>query len=150
MLALSPCGACSPRAGATPPFFVAGAGPTLLRQVVLGGATVGYALTAAILFYQYARWRSTFLYWYALALILIAIGLFAVFVQKSVGTPLGWLGRSAQYLGCIFALVAVVAALRSAIAKGVPLETVLSSFFIDSRSQLQGAGGNRHGRHYLL
>ncbi len=99
--------------GAHPPFFVQGVGTTTLRQFVLGGAVLCYAFTAGVLLYQYPRWRSDFIYWYALSLALIAIGLFAVLSQRSVGTPLGWLGRSAQYLGSIFALLAILAALRT-------------------------------------
>ncbi|MCJ7685166.1 MAG: ATP-binding protein, partial [Desulfobacteraceae bacterium] len=70
-----------------------------------------------------------FLYWYSLALLLIAIGLGCVFFQKAVGSPIGWLGRSAQYLGCIYLLAAVLSAAREVRARGVILEIGIASFF---------------------
>ena len=120
--------------GLVPPFFVQGVGPTALRQVVLGSAILCYMLSAGILLNRYFQWQSAFLYWYALSLALIALGLFAVFLLKFVGNPLGWLGRVSQYWGCVFALIAVLAAMRSAIVKRLPLETVLTSFFVNAEA----------------
>jgi PAS domain S-box-containing protein len=120
--------------GQTPPFFLPGLGPTPLRQVVLGSATLGYLLAGALFLDGYRQRRSDFLYWYSLALLLIAIGLFAVFTQKAVGDPVSWLGRSAQYVGCVLALVAVLAAVREANVRGLALDQVLAGFFRDAEA----------------
>jgi PAS domain S-box-containing protein len=113
----------------TPVFFIQGAGPTLLRQIVLGGAIGLFAVSAFLLTMLYLRSKADFLYWYSLALFLIATGLACVFFEKAVGSPIGWLGRSAQYLGCIYLLVAVLSAVRDVRGKGVTLEIGIASFF---------------------
>jgi PAS domain S-box-containing protein len=113
----------------TPLFFIQGVGPTLLRQIVLGGATALFAVSAFLLTVLYLRSKANFLYWYSLALFLIAIGLACVFFEKAVGSPIGWLGRSAQYLGCIYLLAAVLSAVREVRARGVILEIGIASLF---------------------
>jgi len=113
----------------TPLFFIQGAGPTLLRQIVLGGAIGLFAVSAFLLTMLYFRSKANFLYWYSLALFLIAIGLACVFFQKAVGSPIGWLGRSAQYLGGIYLLVAILSAVRDVRGRGVTLEIGIASFF---------------------
>ncbi len=60
---------------------------------------------------------------------MIAMGLFAFFIQKSVGSPIGWLGRSAGYVGGVFALVAILGAWREARVKGVSLERTIADAF---------------------
>ena len=113
----------------TPLFFIQGVGPTLLRQIVLGGAIGLFAVSAFLLTVIYLRSKANFLYWYSLALFLIAIGLACVFFQKAVGSPIGWLGRSAQYLGCIYLLVAILSAVRDVRGRGVILEIGIARFF---------------------
>ena len=65
---------------------------------------------------------------------MLALGLFAFYVQKVVGSPIGWVGRTSNYVGTIFSLVAVLAAVRSGKSKGVPLEEVISGFFVDAEA----------------
>lgn len=115
--------------GAIPPFFIQGVGPTLLRQVVLGTAVALFALSSLLFMRRYSRSKSGLLYWYSLALALIAVGLSAVLLQKAVGSPIGWVGRSAQYLGGIYFLTAVLTTMRGARAKGIPLERIIATFF---------------------
>ncbi len=78
---------------------------------------------------HYFKAKTDFLYWYSLCLAMLAIGLFAFFVQKSVGSPVGWLGRSANYFGGIFALGAILGALRGARGKGAQLEQSIADLF---------------------
>jgi two-component system, cell cycle sensor histidine kinase and response regulator CckA len=113
----------------TPVFFIQGVGTTLIRQVVLGGAVGLFALSAALVGLLYLRSRSRFQYWYGLGLFLIAIGLFCVMLPSTVGGPVGWLGRSAQYLGAVYLLVAVVSAFREIRAKGMVIDEGFSSLF---------------------
>lgn len=91
-----------------------GVGPTLLRQVVLGTAVVLFAISSVVFMIIYCTSKSDVLYWYSLALALIAIGLFAVSIQKVVGSPLGWAGRTAQYVGGMYFLITVLISYKSA------------------------------------
>lgn len=118
--------------GMIPPFFVPGSGPTVLRKVILENATALFTLSSVLFMVTYRKGRSDFFFWYSVALALIAIGLLAVFVQPSVGSLIGWVGRSAQYIGFVFALYAVLIARKTATAKGLPLEDIIGNFFVDA------------------
>ena len=96
----------------TPVFFIQGQGATPLRQAVLGTAVVLFTFSGLMIRYFFDGFHRQFARWYALSLGLIATGLFGVLVTTNVGSPLGWAGRSAQYLGGIYMLVAVLAAAR--------------------------------------
>ncbi len=115
--------------GAIPPFFTQGVGPTPLRQGVLGSAVALFAIASFLFMRHYFRLKVDFLYWYSLALALIAAGLSAVFLQKAVGSPIGWAGRSAQYFAGVYFFVAVLNVTRGARAKGTSLEFALADFF---------------------
>jgi PAS domain S-box-containing protein len=111
--------------GATPVFYVAGVGPTPVRHVVLGAAVGSFALAAAFLTTSRTRRRSSFGLWYASALALIAVGLFVILISNTVGSPLAWLGRVAQYLGSCYMVVAVLAAYRRSGMSEKALKTAL-------------------------
>ena len=112
--------------GNMPTFFVQGGGGTLLRQIVLGSAIIMFVSTAMLLRGGDGRGvSSTFRYWYALALLLMAVGLFGVMVQSTVGSALGWTGRIAQYLGSAYLIMAVVVAMRENHDWGHSLEIAL-------------------------
>lgn len=114
---------------AIPPFFMQGLGPTPLRQGVLGSALALFAISSFLFMERYSKLKVDFLFWYSLALALIAAGLSAVFLQKAVGSPIGWAGRSAQYLAGVYFIVAVLTVTREARAKGTSLELTLADFF---------------------
>ncbi len=109
-----------------PTFFIQGVGPTPLRQIVLGTADILFVFAFFIFLGTYLRNREVFLYWYSCALALTAISLTAFFIQSSVGSPLGWVGRFSQYLGGIYFLVALLRAARSAQSRGTSLDDVLT------------------------
>ena len=88
--------------GVIPVFFVQGAGPTPLRQLVLAAALVLFAGTALYMMSRFFQTRSSFFYWYSLGLALLAIGMGGIFLQRSVGGLVGWLARSAQYLAGLY------------------------------------------------
>jgi PAS domain S-box-containing protein len=111
--------------GWTPPFFIQGEGGTLIRQVVLGSAIAMFLITALLLMAGYRRSASSFTYWYSLALVLIATGLFGVMLQASAGSLLGWTGRAAQFLGGVYMLFAAIASVRETRAWELPLEEAL-------------------------
>ena len=117
-----------------PPFFIQGSGPTALRQIVLGLAVFFYALSSLFSMNNYFRLKSDFFYWYSICLAMLALGLFAFYIQKVVGSPIGWVGRTSNYAGTIFSLIAILAAVRSGRSKGLPLEEVISGFFVDAEA----------------
>ncbi len=117
------------RRGLTPAFFIQGAGPTLLRQFVLGTAVLLFLLSALVSLSLFTKGRRPFHYWYALSLIMIALGLTAFFIQKFVGSPIGWLGRSGEYLGGLFALIAILGIVRGSRFKRVTLPSAVTELF---------------------
>ncbi|MEI6125788.1 MAG: PAS domain-containing protein, partial [Pseudomonadota bacterium] len=125
------------RGGITPLFFIQDVGPTLLRQVVLGSAVILFLLSALIIMRIFVKSKQDFHYWYALSLIMIALGLFAFFIQKSVGSPIGWMGRSGEYIGGIFALIAILFIVRSARIKGESIQSTLVGLFQDAEFNYQ-------------
>jgi PAS domain S-box-containing protein len=111
----------------TPHFFLP-EGPTAVRQSVLG-TTVGLFALAAILFrVWHRRSPSAFMDWYSLALGLIAVGLWGVLHADHLGSPLAWLGRTAQFAGGIYMFVAVVAIVLDFQSKRIPLGRGLAAF----------------------
>jgi len=63
---------------------------------------------------------------------LYASGLFGVWMQAAVGSPVGWVGRTAQFLSGVYFLIAARAALRDAKASGVSVGAAIASFFRES------------------
>jgi PAS domain S-box-containing protein len=98
--------------GWLPIFFVPGQGGTLVRQVVLGSA-IAMFLLAVFLLWQNNRSSPTFAYWYALALLLIAVGLCGLMISSRLNSALDWTCRTAQYLGGIYMIIATLSARRA-------------------------------------
>ncbi len=96
-------------AGLTPPFFIQGQGPTILRQNVAAWAIVLFIVSSLFTLNRFRRQRASFLYWYALALALLALAMLAFLLQPAVGSPIGWAGRSAYVLAGIYFLISVSA-----------------------------------------
>ena len=113
--------------GALPAFFVQGVGPTAIRQAVLGAADVLFAFCFVVFILTFTRNGEAFLFWYASALALTSISLSAFFIQKSVGSAIGWTGRISQYVGGVYFLLAILTAIRSAHARRTSLHSVLAS-----------------------
>ena len=112
-----------------PTFFVQGVGATAVRQGVLGTAIALFALSAVLFGRLYFRTRSRFLYWYALALALIAVGLGDVTIIRMVGGPVNWLGRIAIFIGSLYFLFAILAAAQSARKEKVPFDQAMAELF---------------------
>ncbi|WP_143311586.1 PAS domain S-box protein [Candidatus Methanoperedens nitroreducens] len=115
--------------GITPPFFIQGTGPTLLRQVVLGTAAVLFVISAFLFIRLYSNLKKIYLYWYSLALMLVAINLFAAFLVRTVGSPFSWAVRLPLYLGGIYFLNAIFIARRTARTRGTSIEEAVANFF---------------------
>ncbi len=102
---------------ATPPFFVQGIGPTPLRNMVVVVTLMLFGISSIALMRFYFRSKADVLWWYSLALSLIAVGQFAYMLQKSVGSPLSWTGSIATYLAGIYFLIAVLIPVRESSTK---------------------------------
>ncbi len=124
-------------ANLSPPFFIKGEGPTLLRQLILGIATVLYSVSAGLFFKIYSDSEVDFFYWYSLALSLIAIGLVAIFLQNSVGSGIGWAGRVAQYIAGFYFLWAIRDVFTDARKKGLSMEKSISFLFRESETNFR-------------
>ena len=112
-----------------PTFFVQGQGPTLIRQIILGIATFSFLVSGFLFMLLYKNSRSLFLYWYAAALFLISIGLGCVFIQKSFGGPIGWLGRIAQYTGGLYLVISILKGAKDVDISINRFDKVLEKFF---------------------
>ncbi|MBU5612688.1 PAS domain-containing sensor histidine kinase [Geomonas azotofigens] len=104
-----------------PPFIVQGSGPTMTGRAILAAAIACYAATAALSVRQYLKSRVEQLRWYATGLALFATGLVGVLLQKSVGSPIGWAGRTAQYTGGVCILIGVLTFWKTIISTGRPI-----------------------------
>ncbi len=92
--------------GWTPEFFSAGQGPTPVRQFVLASAIFLLLVTAALLRAGNRTVQSTSIAWYVLALLMLAVGLFGLTLQPSVGSLIGWVSRATQYAGGAYLVIA--------------------------------------------
>jgi len=111
--------------GQMPVFFIQGEGGTPLRQLVLAFSIAMFAGAAITMLVRGQKLESRFLYWYALALLLIAVGLLGVMAQANQGSLLSWAGRGAQYLSGVYLVVAAVAAGGEAHVWNVSLQSNL-------------------------
>lgn len=112
-------------AGLLPEFIVPGVGPTTVRQLVMLIAFVLFTYSSLSSLGRFFREQMWFLYWYSLALGILAIAMIALFLPSPVGGITGWCGRIAQYLSGIYMLIAVFAAYRQSGGWHIPLEQAL-------------------------
>ena len=99
-------------AGWLPVFFIPGQGGTVVRYCVLISATAMFLLSAVLLYAGQRGARHPFTFWYSLALLLLAVGLFGIMIQLSLWSVVNWLARTAQWLGGFYLLLAAIAAMR--------------------------------------
>jgi PAS domain S-box-containing protein len=95
-----------------PIFFIPGSGGTTVRYCVLISAIVMLVLSAALLHAGQRAARTPFTSWYSLALLLLAVGLSGIMIQRRLWDVVNWLSRTAQWLGGFYLLLAAIAALR--------------------------------------
>ncbi len=99
-------------AGWLPVFFIPGQGGTLVRHAVLISAIVMFVLSASVLHANQRTARLPFSSWYKLALLMMAVGLFGIMIQLSIGSVVNWLSRAAQWLSGVYLLIAAIASIR--------------------------------------
>ena len=93
-----------------------------MRYLVLISAIAMFVLSAGMLKVNQRTAHLPFTSWYALALLMLAVGLFGVMIQLSLGSVVNWLGRTAQWLGGIYLLFAAFASLRESQVPLFPME----------------------------
>ncbi len=101
-----------------PVFFIPGQGGTMIRYYVLFSAMATFVLSAVLLHAGKRTPRTAFTFWYALALLLLAVGLLGIMIQLSLWSVVNWLARTAQWLAGLYLLLAAIAAMRES---NVPL-----------------------------
>ncbi len=109
-----------------PPFFVQGQGGTLVRTFVLGSAMIMFTLTAVLLWAANRHSLSPFIYWYALALLLIAAGLLGILIESVHANMLSWAGRIGQFLGGAYMFIAAIASMRESGVQVITLGQALT------------------------
>ncbi len=107
--------------GVMPDFYLVGRGSTFLRHLVVTltvlefwGAALGFGIL-------YRKTSTPFLLWYCLGQGLIGWGL-GLAIPVYHGSPLSWLGRSSQYVGGIYMLIAILTEVRGSRGMGLSLE----------------------------
>lgn len=94
--------------GATPSFFVPGAGLAILSSWVMGLTAALFSISSLIFLRIYFKSRAELIYWYSLSLALIALGTFSfLLIRGAADVPVQWIGRFALYIGAVYLLVSV-------------------------------------------
>ena len=91
-----------------PVYFIQGSGDTLFGSIVIYITITIFAISSILLIANKSKNGTNFKYLYGLGLGLIAVGLFGVSIQMSLGDSLNWVGRISQYLGTVYILIAVL------------------------------------------
>jgi PAS domain S-box-containing protein len=121
--------------GLFPEFFTS-AGPTLLREIVLGMAACLFAITFLVYVRIYLKSRSGTLFFYTLGLGAVALGLFGTLFITQLNGVIAWLARIGQYLGGLYFLLAVVY-LRMGSEKGIGFSGAWTETFSGGQQELE-------------
>lgn len=123
--------------GIAPLYLVQGGGPTFVGSAVLVAAIISFGLSSIMGYKNHSSKGSKLIGWYTTGLLLIALGLTGVFLQKSAGSPIGWAGRAAQYLGALCILVGVLDFWRIKRQGNLTFTEALNNVFLESRANYQ-------------
>jgi PAS domain S-box-containing protein len=115
-------------AGKTPLFFVEQKGGTAIRYVILT-LTVSFFVITAILLRLLVRKGILiqFLHWYSLSIVLISIGIVGIMLDDRMGDLLCWTGRSAQFIGGLYMIIAAFTLVRETNGWAISLERELNN-----------------------
>ena len=107
----------------TPVFFIQGTGGTPIRQTIVALSAACFLFAGVVIRPRQGQRVSPFAWWYSISTMLIAVGLAGLLLQYSFGTPVNWVARAAQYLGCTYMLAAAVLSAKDARDWEVPSPT---------------------------
>lgn len=122
--------------GLLPPFFIDNVGGTSIRQIIVGLSVLLFFVSGVMILKEYNKEKSLLLYWYALGLILLSMGMLGILFQSETGTPLNWMGRISQLLGGLYLAVAALIIFKTAKSRNIPTDEALSSFFSTGTSNI--------------
>lgn len=117
-----------------PPFFEADLGATSLSQAVVGGAFIAFAGSSIIAIFVWYRSRLAFSRWYAMALLLITLGLAGLLIGHELGSFADWSGRAMQYLSGVYLIVAAGYAMVEVRTSRTSLPDTLAPFLRQSEA----------------
>jgi PAS domain S-box-containing protein len=112
-----------------PAFFAQSSGGTPIRQLVVTIAVLLFFISGGGFLWRWRKQNSDVLYWYALGLMLMALGMTGLWLQTAMGTPLNWVGRGSLMLGALYLLAAVLVSIREARLRQVPAPEALAMLF---------------------
>lgn len=120
-----------------PPFFLPGTGGTLIRQIIISSSAILFLASSLYFFRHYFRTRSTLVYWYALGLMLLSLGMAGILMQTMLGSPLNWIGRISQYFSGLYLLIAAATAAHEAQAKKISIGESLANLLTITQAELK-------------
>ncbi len=126
--------------GLTHPFYVPGEGPTVLRQAVLGTATVGILAAAGLFTVVARRTAKPFAWFVAAGLCAVGVGLGILILSATPpGTALAWTARASQWVGGLYLLAGVFALDRPVGERAYLLQVALWASEERFRALVEGA-----------
>ena len=123
--------------GLLPTFFVQGRGGTTI-QLAINEVSVIVLLISSLLFWvQYRKNSSSVIFWCAISLIFMAIGMETAVLVKSAGSALSWAGRFSMYLTGISLLLTLLSVKREARTKQISTDDSLAALLTTTRAKLK-------------
>jgi len=98
--------------GFSPTFFTA-SGPTLARQWVISTAIAFFVISSVFFGLKYSQSKSRILYWYWMALVMTALGLFAATIFGTPNAVFNWTARIILYVASFYFLVGLLSAMKA-------------------------------------
>jgi PAS domain S-box-containing protein len=123
--------------GFLPPFFIQGVGSTTLRMFVQGIAIVLFSLSGLIILIGSLEYKSAFLKWYGLGLLLAVLNTFGVLLIVTVGTPFHWILNISQLLGGVYLFAAAITIVRESRIRQIPTGEFLTNQLALAKARLK-------------
>jgi PAS domain S-box-containing protein len=120
-----------------PPFFVQDSGGTFIRDMLLSVTVLFITLSVIVFFAQLLKSKSPQLFWNVLGLVLIILSTLVLLLQTEVGSPLNWIGRSAQLLAGLYMLAAALSSFGEARSRHLNPAEVMAMQFEITKARLQ-------------
>jgi PAS domain S-box-containing protein len=119
------------------PVFIDKNVSTAIRHAVMFTAIAFFFAAFLVYFQQYKKRCDDFFYWYALSLLMLAVGLLGVTIAEGVGSISSWAGRLAQYVAGCFALLSMVTVYQKARGANQKTAEIMAEFFSNPEESYQ-------------